>query len=141
MSKVPFTEEELQLLKENPYTYYVTHTTLYLSITFKEQFYERYTNGEIPRQILEDCGYPASILGKERIWGIASSIKKEYRKYGSFREGPTTKPRTPPSPEEEAEHSQEEQIRLLQHQVEYLTQEMEFLKKISSTRTTRKSGN
>ena len=130
MSRVPFTEEQMQLLRDNPYTYYVTPSKLFLSIAFKEQFYRRYLNGEIPRKIFEDCGYPVDVLGSDRIWGITGAIKREYAKYGSFQEGPSTTPRTPPSPEEQAERSQEEQIRQLQHQVEYLTQEMEFLKKL-----------
>lgn len=140
MSRVSFTEEQMKLLQENPYTFHVTPSTLYLSVAFKEQFYRRYSKGELPRRIMEDCGYPVAVLGKERIWGITGAIKNEYRKYGAFHEGPSTTPREPLSPEEEAERSQEEQIRQLQHQVEYLTQEMEFLKKISSARTTRKSG-
>lgn len=135
MSKRSFTDQELQLLRENPYTYRVTPNTLSFTKVFKEHFYEEYLAGKLPREILEDCGYPAEILGKQRIWGISHCIKKEYETHGRFHEGILSKDSTANDAEP---MSAEESIRHLQHEVEYLKQEMEFLKKISSIRNTRK---
>lgn len=134
MSKRPFTEQEMRLLRENLYTYRVTPNTLSFTRTFKEIFHEEYLAGKLPRQILEDCGYPAEILGKKRIWGISHYIKKEYETYGEFHEGALPKGSSGGAEPMSAEES----IRHLQHEVEYLRQEMEFLKKISSIRSTRK---
>ena len=133
MSKVKFTPEQQEILRSNQYTARVTPDTLSLTKEFKELFYREYLAGAIPREILQKYGYPVEILGKKRIWGIAHCIKKEYEHNHSFSDirtnsfGKTAVSCTP-----------EEKIRLLEHQVSYLTQEVEFLKKISSIRNTRK---
>ena len=75
MSKIPFTENQMKLLRENPYTFNVTPNSLYLTKEFKGIFYKEYQEGQLPRQILEDHGYPSSILTTERIWGITACIK------------------------------------------------------------------
>ena len=133
MSKIPFTDEQIKLLRENPYTFNVTPNTLYLTKEFKKLFYKEYQDGKLPRQILEDHGYPQSILGDNRIWGIASVIKKEANRPEGFSEGTSPKMVTP-VPDDTPETA----IRHLQHEVDYLRQEVEFLKKISSIRNTRK---
>ncbi len=63
MSKIPFTGEQMKLLKENPYTFRVTPNTLCLTKKFKGLLYEEYQSSEIPRDILEKYSYPAVILG------------------------------------------------------------------------------
>lgn len=135
MSKKIFTEQELKTLRENKYTYNVTPNTISFTREFKTIFYEEYLRGEVPRLILEKYGYPAEILGKQRIWGIAQCIKKEYDKHGEFHEGAL--PQSAPSDNTE-QMTPGESIRHLRHEVDYLKQEMEFLKKISSIRNTRK---
>ena len=133
MSKVKFTPEQQEILRNNQYTVRITADTLSLSKEFKELFYHEYLSGAVPREILQKYGYPAEILGKKRIWGITQCIKKEFECNGSFRDIRSDKatrlsiPQTP-----------DEKIRQMEHQLEYLTQEVEFLKKISSIRSTRK---
>lgn len=97
MSKVKFTPEQQQMLRENPYTIHVT----------------------------------ADVLGKQRIWGISHCIRKRFEETGEFSDI-----RTPAVSKTGA--TPKEKIRQLEHQVSYLTQEVEFLKKISSIRSTRK---
>lgn len=134
MSKIPFTEDQIKLLRENPYTFNVTSHSLYFTREFKEIFYQEYQEGKLPRQILEDHGYPADILGKRRIWGISSSIRKQATRESGFTEGTNTPLRS----SDTDGTSPEDTLRSLQHEVEYLRQEVEFLKKISSIRNTRK---
>lgn len=124
MSKVHFTKEQLEILKNNPYTYHVTPNTLYLTAKFKELFYQKYVNGESPKNILEECGYLESILGKQRIWGITAIIKNEYRKYGFFHETSFSKTSKSTLPEEFPCF----QILRLQHEVEHLEQEIATIK-------------
>lgn len=131
MSKVKFTTEQQQLLRQNPYTIRVTEDVLSLSKEFKEIFYKEYLAGALPRDILQKYDYPVDILGKQRIWGISHTIRKQFEKTGEFRDI-----RHPGEPT--AATSPEEKIRQLEHQVNYLTQEIEFLKKISSIRNIRK---
>lgn len=133
MSKVKFTPEQQEILRNNQYTIRVTVDTLSLSKEFKELFYQEYLAGSIPRDILQKYGYPIEILGKQRIWGITHCIKKEYERDGSFRDIRSNGPSSIPEP-----CTSEDKIKKLEHQVKYLTQEVEFLKKISSIRSTRK---
>ena len=134
MSKVKFTEEQQQELQNNKYTARVTANSLSFTKEFKELFYNEYLTGVLPREILRRYGYPVEILGKRRIWGIARCIKKEYESNGGFRD--VRSPR--PAPARSEELTPEQQIRQLQHKLDYLTQEVEFLKKISSIRNIRK---
>ena len=131
MSKVKFTPEQQQLLRQNPYTVRVTEDVLSFSKEFKEIFYKEYLAGALPRDILQKYDYPVDILGKQRIWGITRCIRKQFKENGEFRDI-----RSPGAPR--TEETYEEKIKRLEHQVTYLTQEVEFLKKISSIRTIRK---
>ncbi len=133
MSKVPFTEEQMTLLKNNPHTFVVTPSKLYLRKEFKELFYREYKAGKPARQIFEDNGYPAEILGNQRIWGLTSVIKREAERPEGFSEGNQASSKAPPTVTD-----QDSLLRHLQHEVEYLRQEVDFLKKISSLRNTRK---
>ena len=134
MSKVKFTEEQQQELRNNKYTARVTANSLSFTKEFKELFYNEYLTGVLPREILRRYGYPVEILGKRRIWGIAHCIKKEYEPNGSFRDVRSPRPVSVRS----EELTPEQQIRQLQQKLDYLTQEVEFLKKISSIRNIRK---
>lgn len=134
MSKKVFTNQEVEMLRNNSFTYAVTPNTLSFTRAFKELFWEEYQTGSPPRQILEKYGYPSDVLGKQRIWGIAHTIKSQYYSPEGLREG--TSPKITASGTDDM--ATKESIRQLQSEVQYLRQEIEFLKKISSIRTTRK---
>lgn len=128
MSKVKFTEQQQQFLRDNPFSIRVTQNSLSLSKEFKKIFYEEYQSGAMPREILKKYGYPIEILGKQRVWGITNCINKEYVKSKEF-----TDIRTPKQPTSNCNYkSIDDPVKRLQHQVDYLTQEVEFFKKISS---------
>lgn len=128
MGKKVFTEEEMEMLKNNPYTYSVTPSTLYFTKEFKELFWQEYQKGEVPRQILDKYGYPADVLGKKRIWGIAHNIKDQYYSEEGFREGSLKKSASANS----SYQITEEAVRQLQEEVRQLRQEIEHMKKESS---------
>lgn len=52
MSRKIFTEEQQQLLRQNPYIYSVTDTRINLTKEFKEIFLAEYKSGTSPRKIL-----------------------------------------------------------------------------------------
>lgn len=140
MSRKIFTKEQQQLLRQNPYIYSVTDTRIILSKKFKEIFMEDYNAGKSPRTILEDHGFDISLIGERRIWGISDRIRREYQKYGEFHEGYSThKAFTNQSDTtDRSVPSDADKLKQLQHEIDYLKQEIEFFKKISSVRTTRK---
>ena len=141
MSRKLFTEEQQQLLRQNPYIYSVTETRITLTKEFKEIFMTAYKAGESPRKILEDHGFDISIIGERRIWSISQHIRTAYQKDGEFHEGygprGTSAAQSVPA-DTDTQVSEADEIRQLRHEVDYLKQEMEFLKKISSIRTTGK---
>ena len=132
MSRKLFTEEQQQLLRQNPYIYSVTETRITLTKEFKEIFMTAYKAGESPRKILEDHGFDISIIGERRIWSISQHIRTEYQKYGEFHEGyshrGTSAAHLIPA-DTGTQVSEADEIRQLRHEVDYLKQEMEFLKK------------
>lgn len=139
MSRKLFTEDQQQLLRNNPYVYSVTAARLQLSKEFKEIFMTAYNSGESPRAILVNYGFDIDVIGERRIGSIAQHIRSEYQKYGEFHEGycPRSTSRTVESSSNQP-LTEKEAIQHLQHEIDYLKQEMEFLKKISSIRNTRK---
>lgn len=132
MSKVKFNTEQQEILRNNQYTVRVTECFLSLSKEFKEIFMKEYLAGSVPRDILNKYGYSEDILGQKRIWGIAHNIKKEFEQNESFSDIRSK------ANGAAVAMSHDDEILKLRMQVDYLTQEMEFLKKISSIRSMKK---
>ena len=139
MSRKQFTKEQLDILRQNPYVYSVTSSRLTLTKEFKQIFLTAYNAGGLPRNILEDHGFDISVLGERRIWSISQHIRDEYKKYGEFHEGYSPRAlQGTSSVDPKQPLSEKDELKQLRHEVDYLKQEIEFLKKISSIRTTRK---
>lgn len=139
MSRRLFTEEQINQLRKNPYVYNITPAKLSFTKEFKELFLASYNKGELPRAILENHGFDIQILGERRVWSISQHIRDEYKKYGEFHQGYGPRSSCPETSGTDMQPlSDKEQIKQLQHRVEYLEQQMEFLKKISSIKSTRK---
>lgn len=122
MNRKIFTKEQQQLLRQNPYIYSVTDTR-------KEIFMKDYNAGKSPRTILEDHGFDISIIGERRIWGISDSIRREYQKYGEFHEGYSARRSLnnhTDSTDQSASPSDADTLKQLQHEIDYLKQEIEF---------------
>ena len=122
-----FTEEQQELLRLNPYVDKVSETSITYTEEFKERFYQEYKAGNMPSAILQGMGFEPRMLGRKRIDRFVVNVKKyevqgedfhDRRKESNGR--PRTKDLTP-----------EEEISRLEHQVRYLKQENEFLKKVN----------
>ena len=138
MSISQFTDEQIALLKANPYTYHVTARQIAFTKEFKEIFWTEYQNRMTPRNIFKKYGYDTDILGATRITGFQQSLKRETEAGLPFYEGSR-----PPGLKKELISNDDgsptaETFKDMQHRLEYLEQEMDFLKKIISTRNTRK---
>lgn len=134
MSRRQFTEEQQQKLRQNPYVYSVTATRLSLTREFKELFIEACRAGGAPRKILEDHGFSVELIGERRFFSIPQHIREEFKKHGEFREGYSRHGNEGNALE--GHPSGDDELKQLRHEVDYLKQEMEFLKKISSIRNT-----
>lgn len=136
-----FTEEQKMILQQNPYTFKVTSWQIFFKIGFKEEFVKRYNTGMTPRQILISMGYDPEIFGETRIADIKKSIFRQYKRDIGFTEGPRSKSsdyKIKPVMNEPSESVSKEAFINMQHEILYLKQEIEFLKKISSLNNTKK---
>ena len=125
-----YSTREMKLLRANPYTLRVTKHKLYFTIRFKEAFQTSYEAGNSPRKVLEDLGYDPKMFGQKQIDSIVQRIKKEAASPQGFTEGQNRERRVL-KPAEENDMS----VERMWHELKYLRQEVEFLKKLSSTST------
>jgi len=130
MAKKKFTEEEISLLKTSPYVLNATPSIVHFSAEFKKLFWEAYTAGKKPREIVIQLGLDPELLGVTRIEGLKHLVRNEVSAGKGFRDLNTFNDylnsyvdicKTP-----------EARIRYLEHQLAYKDQEIEFLKKIVS---------
>lgn len=131
-----FTLKQRKEMAKNPYTFKVTKYQLQFTAEFKELFWAEYTAGSKPSQILRKYGYDPKQLGEVRVSGIQALIKKEAMRGKGFYSG--KRPHLPDEENQETETETDRAIKQLQCEVKFLKQEIEFLKKIFSSVSTRK---
>lgn len=134
MSKNKFTQIEIELLMQNPFTANVCATHLYYTLAFKEYALKQASKGETSVKIFSDAGYDPQLLGKSRIYAAMKSFKREAispqglhesrhsseAKLESLAKADLSKKKT------------EKAIKELQDRVIHLEQQIDFLKKIQS---------
>ena len=149
MSRIEFTEEQMAAMAANRYTHRVTSKQIAFTSEFKEQFWALYCKGVSSWNIMEILGYDPEVFGVVRVSGIQRHIRAEFGKENGFHSGRKEKkpaaernnafdeavssPAARPRPK-----NTQETIKELQHEIKYMRQELEFLKKISLARTTKK---
>ena len=138
MNRNKFTKREIQLIKNNPYTYKVTESQIFYTKEFKEEFWRRYQAGELPRAIVEALGYDPDMIGQYRINGLQINIQKQAQRPEGFTEGKGRRKGRKTELYDVDNHPSEEIIVKMQHELLYLRQEVEFLKKITSIKDTKK---
>lgn len=125
-----YTQKQIKELKQNPYTLQVNDKRIYFSIEFKKAFWTKYQAGISPRAIFKDLNYNLEYFGQKQIDSIVQRIKKEALA-GEFTEGYSRNNRAKiKEPESELTLQNFNQ---LQHELLYLKQEVEFLKKVLRT--------
>ena len=138
MNRNTFTKREIQLIKNNPYTYKVTESQIFYTKEFKEEFWRRYQAGESPRAIVEALGYDPDMIGQYRIHGLQINIQKQAQRPEGFTEGKGRRKGRKTELYDVDNNPTDETIIKMQHELLYLRQEVEFLKKITSIKDTKK---
>lgn len=77
MAQKMFTQEQVRVMAENPYTLHVSTTQITFTNTFKEEFWRRYQEGDTPRTIMYDLGYDPEVLGRNRLSGVQNVMCKQ----------------------------------------------------------------
>lgn len=127
MSKLIFSKEDINKLKDNPYILNITEKAITYADEFKEKFIESYNKGTTPTEIFRRCEISPEIIGQKRIDTFSYRVKQKI-KNGKLleddRKGKSGRPKT--------KHlSKDEEIQQLKHKIQYQEQQIEFLKKIS----------
>lgn len=124
-----YTAKQMKQLKANKYTLNVTKNKLYFTSKFKEDFWIRYQAGDAPRKIIIDLGYDIELFQQKQLDSLVQRIKKQALSGAGFTEGENRTKRVQIK-KLESEYEKEVSLDQMQHELLYLRQEVEFLKKI-----------
>lgn len=125
--KIPFTEEQLDELKRNPFTLYVNEYQIRFTLEFKKYLLdEREKHGTPWKEIFRKAGYNPDVFGKNRIDGIVKAVRKEAASPRGLHETSSKKTLMKGNERKQTQKA----IQQLQEEVIHLRQQIEFLKKI-----------
>jgi len=138
---VPFNAEQLKELTDSPHVTYVSSKTVSFTKAFKTATWQRYCDGIDPVQIFVDAGLSTETLGRSRILGFFKILREAKAKGVPFTEGnepyPSDSEKTYsfPTPPRRANRGRppvmsDSEINKLATKVAYMSQEVEFIKKI-----------
>ena len=136
--KNPFTEEQVRILAQNPYTHSVTPKRISFTLAFKQMFYEQTkVPGMTTKKILLKAGYDPTWFTKVFCDGLRRNILHQAASPEGLRP-----PRGLSSAEKTALFEQQDlskqrtdtTIRQMQERIVHLEQQIEFLKKIAHLR-------
>ncbi len=87
MSKKLFTDEQINDLRNNPYTSFVSEKLIRFTPVFKDEFWKLYKKGESPSEIFRKLGYDPSVLGESRIYNFTSKLSKSRLEFSQLNLG------------------------------------------------------
>ena len=126
MATKKFIVREMEQLRGSRYVLDVTQSIVHFSAQFKALFYEGLQAGKAPAEIVLEHGIDPEILGTNRVNGLKVMVHKEVKAGKGFRDLNTYGTYL--------EHllTPEAKIRLLEQELAYKDQIIEYLKKIVS---------
>lgn len=136
---IPFTQEQMERLKENVYTYCVTENRITFTVAFKEFFAQQAAiPGMTTKKIMRAAGYDPDFFSRTSLDGIRKRILHEAASPDGFKS-----PRGLSSAEKTAQFAAKDlskqrmntSLKELQERVVHLEYQIEFLKKISHIRS------
>lgn len=125
MSKIRFSESDIQQLRMNENVLRVSEKAITYTDKFKQMFIEEYLGGKLPRDIFIENGFDVNMIGIKRIEQAACRWKASYQDGGivglaDSRKGNSGRLLKRTLTKEEIIERQEAKIRLLEAQVELL---------------------
>lgn len=142
LQKRKFTDSEMQQMRENPFTLNVTPYTIRFTYEFKLYALKKLEEPKMTiAKMFSEAGYDPKILGEYRMESIVKRMKAEAASPEGLKIPPKTREAVLSAYEERDLEKQQlrKTIRLLQEEVQYLHQQMEFLKKIYQAENTPRS--
>lgn len=127
MNRKIFTPDELVNIRQSPYVKSATSNSIRFTAAFKEKFWDQYEKGISPANIMLSMGFDPEILGASRILGIVRHIKDQLKSERGLRDV-YHRPLTDEEPRKSLPPSKT--LLHMQHQITYMKQELEYIKKI-----------
>lgn len=130
-----FTDEQVKILKNNPYTHYISNYCIVFTFEFKQFFAEQMPlPGMTTKKIFSLAGYDVSMFSKGQLDRFRIKIRQELASETGLKPVRGMSPAERTAVFEAMDLSKQRtqtSIKELQERVVYLEQEIEFLKKIS----------
>ncbi len=139
VGRAEFTAEQIEMLMNSPYVKRVTAKTVSYTKAFKEEFLKRYCEGESPGGIFASLGLDPDVIGRKRVYGFSGTLRGLISRGEPLPEGKPPKDENALAMPKRRKHQtaaeafaslSADDVYKLYQRVVYLTQEMEFLKKI-----------
>lgn len=136
MKKVPFTPLEIVQLRNNPNTYVVTEYSIRFTAQFKMSLVRRYLAGESIKDIVQSCGYDLEMVGEDCIYSLLYRTRNALDNGKEICAGSRCQIRNPKCTDSVA--SKDNEMTTILHELTYLRQEIEFIKKTLMLENTKK---
>ena len=139
MSKtIPFTEEQIRILEENPYTHHAAAHSIVFTVAFKEFFVQQMSlPGMTTRKIMQAAGYDPSFFTRDSLDTLRKRIRREASSPQGFSapRGLSSEERIKQFAEKDlARQRTETTLREMQEHIVQLEYQLEFLKKTLQVR-------
>ena len=120
-------QDYVKELNEHAYVKTATQRAVIFTTEFKEYAYSELHKGKTTRQIFQEAGFDIEKLGQKRLENFQALVEKLGQRENGFVDLRCNNYRK----ENESDESKlKKRIKQLEHQVAYLQQENDFLKKI-----------
>src|SRR5665648_236251 len=124
MTVSKLTKEKIEILSSYSQVARTTDTSVVFTQTFKRHFCEEYIKGKSPRTILQESGIDPDVLGVTRMYSLRWHAVKEWEMADGKIE------QTGNKSEFSKAKTVEDKLSLMEHELIYARQEIEYLKKI-----------
>ena len=130
MSGLHFTQEQQNLLLQNPYITKVTEKSITYSEKFKLHAINEYAKGKTPTEIFREAGLEPKIIGSKNPGRSLSRWRSVYLKEGQAGLMGEKRGRRSSGRPKTSDMSLEERLIAAEAKIAYLQMENEFLKKL-----------
>lgn len=126
-----FTKKEMETLASNRFTAKVTPRYIYYTLEFQNLFLSMYESGKNSAEIFSELGYDVEILGKSRVYTYPGLLRDKLGRTGIRRTRIRTTIEAPSDVDYNTMPSMQS-VAAMQHELLYLRQQLDFLKKITA---------
>jgi len=124
----PLSKEQIEELQKSPHILAVSEKTISYSAKFKEHVYLEYKAGKSYETILSEAGIDPDMLGARRLNSLRTCVQAEGKREAGFTDKNSRLP--PRTLSAKVAKTNSGKISRLEHELTYVKQELEYLKKI-----------